>query len=71
MPIHIDRCTCFHRFFSELKDIAEQTHSTTISELQQHVQFGENCRLCHPYVQRMLKTGEVVFNEIIDEVEEE
>ncbi|MDX1440088.1 MAG: (2Fe-2S)-binding protein [Rubricoccaceae bacterium] len=70
MSIRIDRCFCFLRLFSELKDVAEQTGSTTIRELQQHVQFGENCQLCHPYVSRMLRTGEEVFDEIVETEQE-
>ena len=63
--ICIDRCYCFLCTFAELKEVAEATGATTITELQQHVQFGWECQLCHPYIRRMLRTGEVVFNEIV------
>ncbi len=63
--IHIDRCYCFFCPFQELKEVAEATGATSIPELQQHVRFGEQCELCHPYVRRMLRTGEVVFNELV------
>jgi len=68
MPdIRIDRCNCFHFTFAELKDVADATGATTVPELQQHLHFGEQCQLCHPYVRRMLRTGEVVFSEILNE----
>jgi bacterioferritin-associated ferredoxin len=66
-PLHIDRCYCFGRPFAELKAIAEATGAATVEELQQHALFGKQCRLCHPYVRRMLRTGEVVFREIVTE----
>lgn len=70
MPdILIDRCYCFLCTFAGLKDVAEATGSTTIPELQQHVHFGDQCELCHPYIRRMLRTGEVVFNEIVPDGE--
>jgi bacterioferritin-associated ferredoxin len=65
--MRIDRCLCFGRTFSELKDIADRTGAHSIAGLQAHVQFGQNCRLCHPYVRRMLTTGETVFHRVMTE----
>lgn len=65
MSIQIDRCLCFARSFAELSEIARATGARTIPELQAHVNFGFKCRLCRPYVSRMLRTGETVFREII------
>lgn len=67
MAVHIDRCYCFGKPFAELKAIADATGAETVAELQQHATFGRNCELCHPYVRRMLRTGEVVFHEIVTE----
>ncbi len=68
--MRIDRCYCFRRTFAELKAVAEETGAATVEELQEHVSFGMNCRLCHPYVRRMLRTGETVFREVIEDDEE-
>ena len=66
----IDRCYCFAKRFAELKPVAEATGAGSVAELQQHALFGQRCRLCHPYVRRMLRTGETVFHEIVtDETE--
>lgn len=67
--MRIDRCTCFAQTFAALKAVAVQTGATTVPELQRHVTFGQQCRLCHPYVRRMLRTGQVVFSEIITEAD--
>ncbi|PKL76737.1 MAG: (2Fe-2S)-binding protein [Candidatus Melainabacteria bacterium HGW-Melainabacteria-1] len=63
--MRIDRCLCFNRSFAELKQIAKAQQLSQLSELQQVVAFGHKCRLCHPYVRRMLQTGETVFSEIL------
>jgi bacterioferritin-associated ferredoxin len=68
--MRIDRCICFHKTFAELKCLAERTGASTVSELQQHVAFGQKCRLCHPYVRRMLRTGRTAFHEIVTESDE-
>jgi len=69
MSVHIDRCYCFQRTFAELREVARSTGAESIAELQQHVHFGLRCQLCHPYVHRMLETGEVVFRTILTEEE--
>lgn len=70
MAICIDRCVCFNEPFVKLVQIAASTQSTTIEALQQHVEFGRRCRLCHPYMRRALRTGEVVFRTIINDTDE-
>lgn len=65
--ICIDRCVCFQRLFNELLAIARKTGARTLEELQEETEFGLSCRLCNPYVRRMLVTGETVFYELIDE----
>ncbi len=61
----ITRCICSDITFAELKDIADSTKSDSIDELKQHAQFGQNCKLCHPYVEKMLRTGDTEFEVIL------
>jgi len=68
--VRIDRCYCFGQTFAALKAVAEATGAASVAELQQHALFGQQCRLCHPYVRRMLRTGETVFGEIVTEEDE-
>jgi bacterioferritin-associated ferredoxin len=65
--MRIDRCYCYQQTFEDLKAIAETTGADSVERLQAHVTFGENCQLCHPYVRRMLETGETVFHEVIED----
>lgn len=63
--LQIDRCLCFGRTFAELADVAAVTDAATVAELQEHALFGRKCRLCHPYVRRMLRTGQTVFSSVV------
>lgn len=63
--MHIDRCYCHQTLFADMKPIADATGATTVPTLQAHADFGNGCQLCHPYVRRMLRTGETVFHEIV------
>lgn len=63
--MQIDRCYCFQRTFAELKIISGEHAARSVADLQRYVTFGLRCGLCHPYVRRMLRTGEVVFHEIV------
>ena len=64
-PIRVDRCVCHSRTFAELRDVARDADITELSELLARADFGGGCTTCHPYVQRMLQTGEVVFHELL------
>ena len=64
-PLTIDRCVCHQVAFAELLPVARQQGCSSLAALQEHADFGGGCELCHPYVRRMLKTGETVFHEVI------
>lgn len=68
--VTIDRCYCFQQTFADLKAAADAHGTATVEALQDHVVFGHQCKLCHPYVRRMLRTGETVFHEIITATDE-
>ncbi|MGB3541988.1 (2Fe-2S)-binding protein [Rubrivirga sp.] len=66
----IDRCFCFATTFTDLADVAAETGAATVPELQRHALFGRKCQLCHPYVRRMVRTGETVFHEVVTDADE-
>lgn len=57
----VTRCVCFGQRFATLKKIARKNGARTFEELQRYVEFGHNCQRCRPYVNKMLATGETVF----------
>lgn len=66
----IDRCLCFAARFSDLRTIAKATEAQTVADLQKHALFGRQCGLCHPYVRRMLRTGQTVFDAVVTDADE-
>lgn len=62
----IDRCICYNVKFSEVKKIMEENNFTTIEEVQEEIDVSKNCKLCRPYIERMMKTGETEFDYIIE-----
>lgn len=66
----IDRCVCFQKTFAELKEVADACGARTVAALQAHVGFGQRCRLCHPYVRRMLRTGQTSFDNVVTDADE-
>jgi len=68
--LNIDRCQCYQVLFAEIFEVARRTGASTLEELQVHCDFGLRCRLCHPYVRRMLRSGETTFDQIITESDE-
>ena len=66
----IDRCLCFNTPFADVAEAARASGAATVPDLQDEVVFGHNCELCHPYVRRMLRTGETVFHEVVTAADE-
>lgn len=69
--VNIDQCYCFQVTFADLQMTAARTGARSVEELQEHVEFGLQCRLCHPYIRRMLRTGRTSFDHIITAADEE
>lgn len=63
--ICIDRCICFGQTIDQLLRVAREQEATTVEDLARHVDFGQKCGLCRPYVSRALQTGQTHFDEIL------
>ena len=61
----IDRCVCHRRLFSDLKEVADKHQCKSVQALRAQVEFGTSCGLCNVYVDDMLKSGRVVFSDIL------
>lgn len=60
----VTKCVCYDKLFSEMKLISEKYGLQSVGELKQYFLFGQNCKLCLPYVELMLKTGKTEFEPI-------
>ncbi|MBM4282820.1 MAG: (2Fe-2S)-binding protein [Deltaproteobacteria bacterium] len=66
----VDRCVCFDRSFVDLLSIARRTGAASLEALQEETEFGLACRICNPYVRRMLRTGQTTFDALLSHVDE-
>lgn len=70
MKVCVDRCVCFDRPFVELLQIARASGIATLEHLQEETDFGLACRICNPYVRRMLRTGQTTFDVLLNDDDE-
>jgi len=60
--MNVDRCICHDITFAEVKAIAQERGLNSVEEIEANRIACSNCKLCVPYIKRMLKTGETVFD---------
>lgn len=66
MNYHITKCICFDTTFEEMKRIMSENNLHTLEELIKVKTVASNCKLCVPYIRRMIDTGETKFDIIIE-----
>jgi NAD(P)H-nitrite reductase large subunit len=57
----VNKCLCHNRSFEEIKMYAQKHDIDTIEELQARNICSCGCRMCLPYVEKMLATGKTSF----------
>ena len=62
----INKCVCFDTTFKMMKSIMKKYDLKKIDELRKVKEVGTNCKLCVPYIEKMIKTGQTEFHEIIE-----
>lgn len=55
--IKVSKCVCSNMSFADLKEISEKAKISDAEELARHTGVAQNCRLCFPYLEAMLKDG--------------
>jgi len=63
--VRIDRCVCHKVTFAEVRDWCTKHPCAGLEEVQREFGCSTGCGLCEPYVRRMMRTGQVVFTEIV------
>ncbi len=59
MPV--DRCICHQISFEQILKSVNERGLRTVQEIQAEKLSSTNCKLCLPYIERMLETGETSF----------
>jgi NAD(P)H-nitrite reductase large subunit len=57
----ITSCICYHKTFREILVIAKENGVTSISTLRNKYKICNKCKLCNPYVEEALVTGQTEF----------
>jgi bacterioferritin-associated ferredoxin len=62
--VRIERCVCMDMTFAELLAIARR-EGLDADGLERETGCGSRCGMCPPYIEEALRTGRVVFHEIL------
>lgn len=57
----VTKCICHRRTFEEIKEYANDHSIYSVEELQSDKFCSCSCKMCVPYVEQVLKTGETEF----------
>jgi hypothetical protein len=60
MVMKVDRCVCLPMTFERLKSLADEQR-LDLDSLKAKTQCCMSCKMCEPYIRRMLETGETAF----------
>ena len=69
MSVQIDRCVCIGQSFAALAADARPA-GLSADQLMTQSGAGACCGMCRPYLRRMLRTGQTVFHELLDDADE-
>ena len=67
MKYEATKCVCNNISFEEMKIIAVKNDIQNIEGLVNVLQVATNCRLCVPFIKKMLATGETIFKIVSDD----
>ena len=57
----VKRCVCHKITFSEILTLAEEKNLNSYTQLLEEKICGMGCGMCHPYLNKMMATGETEF----------
>ncbi|MBK8552330.1 MAG: hypothetical protein IPL53_15185 [Ignavibacteria bacterium] len=62
----VTKCICYDTTFEEMKRIMKERKIKTLDELKDVKIVADNCRLCVPYINKMIETGETKFHVLLE-----
>ncbi|MBV6479218.1 MAG: hypothetical protein HGGPFJEG_01989 [Ignavibacteria bacterium] len=66
MKVKINKCICYDTTFKEMISIMIKNNLKSIDELRNIKPVSLNCKLCLPYINKMIETGKTEFNETLN-----
>ncbi len=67
MKYEVTKCVCNNISFEEMKTFAVRNEIQSIEGLVNVLQVATNCRLCVPFIKKMLATGKTKFEIVSDD----
>lgn len=64
--LNITKCICSDTTFEEMKKIMKERKINTLDELRAVIIVAANCRLCVPYINKMIETGKTKFHVLLE-----
>lgn len=61
MKYEVTKCVCNNISFEEMKTIAVRNQIQSMEGLVSVLEVATNCRLCVPFIMKMLETGKTKF----------
>lgn len=58
----VNRCICSAISFEEVWETAQEQNYTDVQDLIENRVCCVNCKLCKPYVEQLLRTGQTSFS---------
>jgi NAD(P)H-nitrite reductase large subunit len=65
-PKPVRQCCCYPYSFVEIKRLADEHNWSTVEQIGDALGCGTGCKMCRPYLARILGTGETAFAVITD-----
>ena len=62
----ITKCICYDTTFEEMKKIMKENSLSTLEELRERKIVAANCKLCVPYIIKMIETGKTKFKIVLE-----
>ena len=60
-PYYVTQCVCHHKSFVDIIEFAKEQNFCTVQELRDEEFCSQKCKMCEPYIEMALKTGETEF----------
>ena len=60
-PFYVTKCVCHKKSFRDIIDFAQSNGLHSVEDLREEQYCSTKCKMCEPYIETALQTGEVSF----------
>jgi NAD(P)H-nitrite reductase large subunit len=57
----VTKCVCHNKGFDEIREYAKRNGIETVDELRERGVCSTKCKMCVPYIELVLETGDIEF----------